>query len=324
MSQGATSGESPAVTRSVNGTPRSDLIPSRIPLQLMPQQAAVHNFDEVWTGLTDAAKRRKLQNRLNQRARRRRQAEQEKAASKHATSSRVHVGNSSRLSEYTGPLSKSTGSEATEFYRDLLTGEFVRSCIFPGSSEVPARFREMLLQVLKWSENGSTLGSPATDCLLTLVRFNMYRAIVSNTQALGFTIVEIDSIELLSPFNEGSTMSNSLAAVFPPSLRPTPSQRAILHHPWLDLFPVPRMRDNLIQAGDWDELAMCRDLMGHSDRPNGLTGIAIWGEAWDASQWELTEQFIVNWLWAIKGCGELLISTNYWRAKRGEPPVYFE
>ncbi|EIT73587.1 hypothetical protein AO1008_11858 [Aspergillus oryzae 100-8] len=35
-----------------------------------------------------------------------------------------------------------------------------------------------------------------------------------------------------------------------PGLRPTTLQRGIPHHPWLDIFPFPRMWDNLIRAGD--------------------------------------------------------------------------
>lgn len=39
-----------------------------IPLARMPQQATVQTQEEDWTGITDRTERRKLQNRLNQRA----------------------------------------------------------------------------------------------------------------------------------------------------------------------------------------------------------------------------------------------------------------
>lgn len=41
-----------------------------IPLEQMTQQAKVHAPQEDWTGVTDSRLRRKLQNRLNQRSRR--------------------------------------------------------------------------------------------------------------------------------------------------------------------------------------------------------------------------------------------------------------
>ena len=42
--------------------------PPTVLLQRMPQQAEVRASEDDWTGRTDAAERRKLQNRLHQRA----------------------------------------------------------------------------------------------------------------------------------------------------------------------------------------------------------------------------------------------------------------
>jgi hypothetical protein len=65
----------------------------------------------------------------------------------------------------------------------------------------------------------------------------------------------------------------------PPRLRPTKIQITTPHHPWLDFFPLPQMRDNLIPAGDkWDEDALCQDIMGFWTRSsNPSPEIAIWG-----------------------------------------------
>jgi hypothetical protein len=44
----------------------NDSLPAVL-LGQMPQQLEVRSVEEDWTGLTDAAERRRLQNRLNQR-----------------------------------------------------------------------------------------------------------------------------------------------------------------------------------------------------------------------------------------------------------------
>ncbi|KAL4789010.1 hypothetical protein BDV19DRAFT_383450 [Aspergillus venezuelensis] len=85
----------------------------------------------------------------------------------------------------------------------------------------------------------------------------------------------------------------------PPTLRPTPIQRHIPHHPWLDFLPFPRMRDNLIKASEhWDDEELCLD------------------------SWEATEAFLKKWPWVVRGCPELMYSTNAWRARRGERLIF--
>jgi hypothetical protein len=51
--------------------------------------------------------------------------------------------------------------------------------------------------------------------------------------------------------------------------------RTVLNHPWLDFFPFPKMRDNLIEAGDdWDDEQLCHDIMVSSWR-GGLGGRTV-------------------------------------------------
>lgn len=108
----------------------------------------------------------------------------------------------------------------------------------------------------------------------------------------------------------------------PPSLRPTPIQRKIPHHPWLDFFPFPRMRDCLIVAGDsFDDDELCHDLMAFWDTRNTGATLLVWGEPWDPRNWEVTEAFVSKWGWLLKGSPELLAASNSWRLVRGERPL---
>ena len=147
----------------------------------------------------------------------------------------------------------------------------------------------------------------------------MYRALISNAQLLAFDLEEIGPDDALSRFYG---MANGDWQC-PPSLRPTMVQHQIPHHPWLDLFASPRLRDNMIIAGSsLNEKELCACLVGFTSGRAGL-GIAIWGEAWDPLCWEVTEGFVQNWKWILDGCDDLLRSTNKWRAKRGEKPLMF-
>jgi hypothetical protein len=132
--------------------------------------------------------------------------------------------------------------------------------------------------------------------------------------------------DAISPFNLVKSPEESLSlgnAEMPPSLRPTKVQRTVPHHPWLDFFPLPKMRDNLIQAGDdWDDDDLCHDIMGFWNSSAGNAGLLVWGEPWDVKNWELTEAFLKKWQWVVRGCPELMNSTNAWRAKRGERLIF--
>ncbi|KEY76624.1 hypothetical protein BA78_7641 [Aspergillus fumigatus] len=108
----------------------------------------------------------------------------------------------------------------------------------------------------------------------------------------------------------------------PPSLRPTPIQLQVPHHPWLDFFPFPRMRDLLILAGDaFDDDELCHDLMAFWDTRNSAATLLVWGDSWDPKNWEVTEKFAHKWTWMIRDSPELLASTNFWRRSRGEKPL---
>ena len=182
-----------------------------------------------------------------------------------------------------------------------------------------------ILQLMKQYESAAyqahLLGSPRVDELLTLIQFNVFRALISNTSTLGFSMDWLQE-DATSPWNTTCMPINSSCPV---SLQPTLVQRTIPHHPWIDLFPIPRMRDNMLLAGDsYDEYELCNNLVDFCDVPSERTGLVIWGEPWDPAGWEVSESFLKRWGWVVKGCVELLTSTNYWRKQRDEELLVFE
>lgn len=173
-------------------------------------------------------------------------------------------------------------------------------------------------------------GVPTDHKFINLLYYNVFRAFQVNINALGLSAYLI-SLDILSPFNEvplGGTILEifedtvlnvpklDMVSSLPPALKPTALQISILHHPWIDLFPCPKLRDNLLRAGDaLDSSAICNAVCeGNED---GVSGLIVWGDPWDPSGWEVTERFMRNWPWMLEGCDEVIEGTNYWRALRG-------
>ncbi|KAE9363605.1 hypothetical protein N431DRAFT_431805 [Stipitochalara longipes BDJ] len=293
----------------------------------MPQQTEVRVQEEDWTGKTDAAARRKLQNRLNQRIwRNRRKAERLSQVPKSKPSSSIgevgHIPTSAESPD--GSTTQSQEPEAVSGRVGSRTGRFSRAPARPNpcfNDLGPAGILELMRQYEITAYQAHLLGSPRVDELLTLIQFNVFRALISNTSTLGFSMGWLQE-DATSPWSSTCEPINSSC---PASLQPTLVQRMIPHHPWIDLFPIPRMRDNMLLAGDsFDEYELCNDLVDFCDVPSERTGLVIWGEPWDPSGWEVSESFLKRWGWVVRGCTELLASTNYWRKQRGEDTLVFE
>ncbi|GAT25132.1 similar to An14g02830 [Aspergillus luchuensis] len=169
-------------------------------------------------------------------------------------------------------------------------------------------------------------GSPQTDMLLNLSRMNVLRAAYQNAIVLGMPAEWLcldDTISIFSAHGPHIIPNGQMS--IPPSLRPTALQRAIPHHPWLDVFPFPSMRDNLIRAGDdLDDDELCHDLTAFWDTRSSNATLLVWGTPWDPQNWEVTEDFAMKWGSFLRGCPEILRSTNSWRARRGERPLVWE
>ncbi|PYH98849.1 hypothetical protein BO71DRAFT_315418, partial [Aspergillus ellipticus CBS 707.79] len=167
-----------------------------------------------------------------------------------------------------------------------------------------------------------TLGAPTADHLLTLSKVNVFRAFSDINSILGIpprrSCIPDNAISQFNMHEPGRIIPSKL----PASLQPTHVQRSIPHHPWLDFFPFPEMRDNLIRAGEFDDDQLCTDVMGFWNLSTESCGLLVWGEPADPASWEVSEAFIKKWPWVVRGLPALMESTNRWRRKRGERVIF--
>lgn len=163
-------------------------------------------------------------------------------------------------------------------------------------------------------------GSPRTDLLLTLIKFNIFRALMTNDQTLGFDKQWLQCVAI-SPFYH-SDQTKSSAQNGPINLRPTSLQLTVEHHPWIDLIPDPTMRNNILRFGDnFDDEPLCHDIVDnrHGKQSESLI---VWGDPSSVESWEIGEDFYKKWSSVLQGCHDLFRATNNWRAKRGEPKLF--
>ncbi|KAL2850233.1 hypothetical protein BJY01DRAFT_233306 [Aspergillus pseudoustus] len=293
--------------------------------------------DSDWSGISDPRTRRRLQNRVNQRALRKRRKQESKIARRDGSSdgkSREGPGPSTdvegaqepRGNEQTSPTS--SDQESQDLTAETFLAEVGKIHLL---APLSARTRRILAQFEATArrEYTHTHTSPRPDMLLHLIQYNFANALFQNMAVLRLTAEQMHPDEAVSPFNvagpwqEQQVIETDFESALPPTLRATPIQRLIPHHPWLDLLPSPQMRDNLIAAGDsYDEEQLCLDMKGHGAVSAESTGIIVWRDPWDPDGWEVTEAFARSWGWVLRGCADLFAATNAWRARRGERPLF--
>ncbi|KAI0854788.1 hypothetical protein F4860DRAFT_84501 [Xylaria cubensis] len=267
---------------------------------------------ENWQGIGNAHERRRIQNRINQRARRsRRRREAIVSTDNPSHASVITVGSDLVLER-----SQTALGQQVDF--DNIVKEI--DIFDPESWETHSLVRAFETLIY----NNWLARAPMPALLPNLVRFNLARAIMTNAKVLGLTSRQLDD-EAVSYFNvTGPWPPNQNFEVcrLPPELQPTDLQRRTLHHPWVDLLPIPHMRDNLLRRGPecFDEDELCHVMIGRED---SSAGFIVWNDPWDSHGWEVSETFArSSWGWTIAGCWELYRSTDRWRARRGEPPLF--
>ncbi|EWZ29245.1 hypothetical protein FOZG_17111 [Fusarium oxysporum Fo47] len=286
-----------------------------IKLSDMAQRREIRTASEDWTGITSSAERRKLQNRLNQRAYERRKASRRSAS--------LHLKQGSRpryVSMATTDTPDAPEPPSALQYLNLIkppAGFKPRSGCLLLRPDAQGAIREFV----KKAYEDYVLGCPQPWYLSTLIQVNVFNALVQNGIALGFSDCW-QRKSVISPFSIIGPVQSCDS--YPLNLQPTALQRTVPHHPWIDLFPIPQMRDNILLSLrhlDMDEL--CGDLLDVKPGLDGKPSLIVWGDPWDLRGWEATPLFLQKWGWMLEGCRDILQATNHWRESRGEDKILF-
>ncbi|GAD96316.1 hypothetical protein NFIA_005200 [Paecilomyces variotii No. 5] len=264
--------------------------------------------EEDWTNLSRGESRRKLQNRLNQRASRRRKLEQQRSRGR-VSKWIVYV--DADQSDRDRHASSEICASAIELKRKIQGRRFCGLEIYEKTE-----FLQRLQDIVQGSMVKRLLN---TELLAPVVQFNIIRAMISNAGHFGLTM-ELLREDINSPFNIHLPERPGLD--LPPSLQPTALQKQVMHHPWIDLCPIPSIRDALLRRiGQYDEDEICHDFFNGSEPSEDCTGLVVWGEAWEPMSYEISVSVLRKWAWIVHDCPDVITSTNYWRALREEEPL---
>jgi len=209
----------------------------------------------------------------------------------------------------------------------------------------------------------------SSDHLLHLIHQNVYRALMTNKSLLK-AAASLRNVELGIVIPKNQNFCDGVSIIhaknenaLPQSLQPTIVQMNTAHSSWMNSFPFPKLRDNLIRyERDFDHGDLCNDLFGDlytngtpSQDASSATscssalssastsetsivdpweelndevtaqrkGLIVWGESWDAANWEITPGFVKKWPWLLRDCEDLIACSNRWRAKRFEEPLMY-
>jgi hypothetical protein len=262
----------------------------------------------------DPVSRRRLQNRLNQRAsRKRKQAEKQKEERQQRW---IIYTNEANVPSVREDVRAKETPESTPTPKNSPISQDQTSPFTCGTSQLsPVRYFNQLKRELVQAAGKL---SPSPGLIHSVTQFNIMRAMFQNAATMDLTM-DILSEDIASSFNIAGPITFNL----PPSLQPSSTQKQIIHHPWIDLLPVQSFRNSLIvRMAEYDDEELCGDLYGLSSS-TGKVGLIVWGESWDPFAYELSEEVVRKWSWMLKDSPELLISTNYWRRRRGEKPLKF-
>ena len=170
------------------------------------------------------------------------------------------------------------------------------------------------------------------DHLIEVPTLSLLRAALIVATRLGVAD-KIWDVTCVSPFYTGpsktplsleNTPLPPPISSLPTHLHPTPTQRQFPHHPLLDLFPWPTVRDKLIQVfsvpaefrppAAADPLALINLVYDMEDPAEGMrVGGA---DPFEPGGWEIGQAMFEKWWWAFDG--KVVEGSNRLRRERGQ------
>jgi hypothetical protein len=322
--------------------------PGRTPPVMTDPWFRITTTNENWRGKNDPAERRRIQNRINQRAFRERQRSGEATKEYNPRGKSVTSASPDR-----GPVAD-TDAKEDEDEDDEVEGdggkegdqaegedenededddessseddddeeeeeaEESNSGSPPPNVPTHPHFTGQICRA------ASTPSTPSTDNpldeLAQLINRNFMQAAATNAQHLGLNLT---SLRTGTP---ASTPRLRNVASLPPTLKPVELQHQLPHDPIIDIIPHPRLRFNIVRAIATGNLDASR--FSASLRRSGAVlnvqgearrgGLIVWSFPEQLSSWELSEAFFVNWGFLLEGCEDFVTATNVWRSRRGE------
>lgn len=181
----------------------------------------------------------------------------------------------------------------------------------------------MLFSLLSASASACEARMPVDQQLFSLIQHNAMRGVMTN-----MAIVLGLHGRTFEGWDDFYVEDLEMPSAAPASLDATELQRSVAHEAWIDVLPYARFRDNIIRNQDnVDADTLCEDFLGGwSEGLNEVQnrGMILWGDPWSSDGWEISEGFVRKWGFLMKGCEDLIRSTNRWREARGERRLVVE
>lgn len=290
----------------------------------MPDNTGVRitTTNENWRGKNDPAERRRIQNRLNQRAFRERQRAGETIRQYRPRSSSTHTSPITSPREHSEPDDDSDDDSDEESDDDSDDDD---------EDEETASSPQTTASVRTASSNASANNSSANqpwDELARTINRNFMQAAIANAQALGLDLAALRSgAAVATPKSRSSNI--------PATLTPIELQLKLPHDAIIDVIPHPRLRYNILRAVATKQVDATQ-FNAYLRRSGAIAaiqgeqrrgGLVVWSSQSPElkpsmlAAWELSEAFVLLYgRVLLDGCEDLIAATNVWRSRRGERP----